>query len=1153
MSTSTPSRPFEIAEPIPGYHMQERIGAGGYGEVWRATAPGGIAKAIKVIYGCHDNERATRELNALNRIKEVRHPFLLSLERIELADGHLVIVTELATASMRDLFEQYCQAGLVGIPRADLLGHLRDAGDALDYICQEHSLQHLDVKPENLLLVGGRIKVADFGLVKDLQDASCSIIGGLTPVYAAPELFDGRPSDRSDQYSLAIVYQEMLTGVLPHDGRTTAQLAAQHLHSRPRLDRLPASDQATIAKALSKDPGQRFASCRDMVDSLLETTPNHRSRIAVRTAVEMSGLCCPPPPQMKTEVLPRQELPAGAHGDSSAVSMTQPTEPAPAVRDLPPLELRPDENPYRPTIFIGIGGLAAQCLQGLHRRLVDRFGDIRAVPALQLLLFETDSDTLKAVTEGDETPLGNDATLLLPLRQAASYRRESGNHLQWLSRRWIYNIPRALKTQGFRPLGRLALIDHIERVMDRIERAIKMAVDREALAASAQKTGLRFDEAPPRIFIVSSISGGTGSGMVLDIGYLVRKVLRDLHLSEDGLCGILAHCTGRNRQGRDLAVANAYSLLSELHHYSDPHHAYPGDPACGVPSFAAEDAPFTHTYMVHLGEDLEQKDFTAAAEKLAKYLYFNSGTSAGAFFDACRAAEQDSTPLAAADPPVRTFGLCQLGFSYDDIPLAAADELCEEMVTRWRGAERAESADHAASLSDPTSLLVNHFAVGQCKQELHDEVAALAEGTGLHVEQIVNQLQAAATHEMGDDLESYLLVVLGELVHNYRSEPSLSRRMPPNELIIETLDSLICSREAQAGRRICLESALEKHIQEIAAQHAAALQEWILGLIASPEHRIQGAQRATGYVAQHLRGLGQQASTSIQAVRRELHATEGTLLSGQTSSRSCLRFRGFASRRRLVADRPLSQYFRLKIDELTFNSVCRLTGLILAQIATLDDTLRNLAADLNRLAGEFHGRPQSPHDSQDLPPSGSAMASGAVLRTIREQKVELAAEMERALESDLRRIVAGDHNEIRRELSAMLRRTARATILRALKKVTLREIAACSEGHPDEAIFSLGAGLKAAMPRLLECGGDRRLLLLAPATISPTRLIGQLGDAIVEPPTTVPDPENEVLLCYELGQLSLQRVAAAVLDHRFQNVEIASRLHTRIDVPWSPL
>ena len=57
---------------------------------------------------------------------------------------------------------------------------------------------------------------------------------------------------------------------LPFEGRTTAQLAAQHLHSRPRLDRLPASDEAVIARALAKDPEQRFSSCREMIERLLD-------------------------------------------------------------------------------------------------------------------------------------------------------------------------------------------------------------------------------------------------------------------------------------------------------------------------------------------------------------------------------------------------------------------------------------------------------------------------------------------------------------------------------------------------------------------------------------------------------------------------------------------------------------------------------------------------------------------------------------------------------------------------------------------------------------------------------------------------------------------------------------------------------------------
>ena len=114
------------AEPIPGYRLIEPLGSGGFGEAWKCEAPGGIFKAIKFVYGNLnsldvDGARAEQELKALNRVKEGRHPFVLSMDRIEVVNGELASVMELADKSLHDAYDECQTAGLVGIPHDTLL------------------------------------------------------------------------------------------------------------------------------------------------------------------------------------------------------------------------------------------------------------------------------------------------------------------------------------------------------------------------------------------------------------------------------------------------------------------------------------------------------------------------------------------------------------------------------------------------------------------------------------------------------------------------------------------------------------------------------------------------------------------------------------------------------------------------------------------------------------------------------------------------------------------------------------------------------------------------------------------------------------------------------------------------------------------------
>jgi len=656
METSTSAiGPTSRNEPNPNYILKQRLGSGGYGEVWEAEVPGGLRKAVKFIYGMLDEVRAQRELKSLNRIKEVRHPFLLSIERIEVVDGRLIIVTELAQGCLKARFDECRAAGLEGIPRDELLNYLHDAADALDFIHERHGLQHLDIKPENLLILGNHVKVADFGLLKDLGE-SMSMVGGVTPSYSPPEAFDGRPSRHSDQYSLAIVYQEMLTGEAPFQGRTAAQLAAQQLHSPPMLAALSPSDQPIIGRALSKNPEQRFPSCRTLIDSLINSEavtskPSHRKSRATSGAGAASGSRV-----MRTEVLD-QGNPSDDPETSRPLSreLLLPAE----IRELPRIDLPKTEIGYRPTVFVGVGGTAGCVLSNLQRRLRARFGDVSAVPALQTLLIDTDpKDLATAMYKRGEGSIPAHSTLAIPLRAAKDYRSEAKHLLEWLSRRWLYNIPRSLQTEGMRPLGRLAFVDHSRIIQDYLTRTIEAASSDRALEESRQTTGLDFRSEPPNVFVIASLAGGTGGGVVLDLGYAVRKALSGLGLSDQAVCGILMHSTSRKAASRDLAVPCTLACLQELQHFSRPQGGYPGDPDCDLPPFYEDSPTFRHTYLVHLGNELGDREFELATDRVAEYLYQNVLTPAAPFFVQARSNEGTSAPENSLTiGRVRTMGL----------------------------------------------------------------------------------------------------------------------------------------------------------------------------------------------------------------------------------------------------------------------------------------------------------------------------------------------------------------------------------------------------------------------------------------------------------------------------------------------------------------
>jgi serine/threonine protein kinase len=165
-----------------------------------------------------------------------------------------------------DRFQAARNQNLPGIPRDELLGYMQQTADRLDLLNLRHHRQHLDLKPQNLLLIHSRVEIADSG------------VGGMSPFYAAPETFDGVVSRFCDQYSLAVVYPEMLTGLRPFSGNSVQRVIVQHLSAVPNLSPLPAGDRPIIARGLDKSPENRHPCCSEMIEALRNVDPKSGAR-----------------------------------------------------------------------------------------------------------------------------------------------------------------------------------------------------------------------------------------------------------------------------------------------------------------------------------------------------------------------------------------------------------------------------------------------------------------------------------------------------------------------------------------------------------------------------------------------------------------------------------------------------------------------------------------------------------------------------------------------------------------------------------------------------------------------------------------------------------------------------------------------------------
>ena len=303
-------------EIVPFIFLEEELGGGAFGKVWRASKKNSIRPvAVKIVNLVH--EGGDQELKSLRLLHDLEHPNLIRVDEVHVLDSTgrqidmnsdgtdsgvihsrelLVIVMELADRSLAKVRDERVKKGEKPVLANVLLRYMDEAADAIDYL-NAKGIQHRDIKPENIMLSGGdRIKIADFGLAKLLEGGAVVIRAesrAFTPIYAAPEVWDNRLSDHTDQYSLAITYYELSTGKPPFSSSqmNLTGIMRAHIEGNLRFEQLAGlpCQERVLRKATAKEPDDRYANCRAFVNALRKAISDDASDFILPSEEDLTG------------------------------------------------------------------------------------------------------------------------------------------------------------------------------------------------------------------------------------------------------------------------------------------------------------------------------------------------------------------------------------------------------------------------------------------------------------------------------------------------------------------------------------------------------------------------------------------------------------------------------------------------------------------------------------------------------------------------------------------------------------------------------------------------------------------------------------------------------------------------------------------------
>ncbi|MCP3917751.1 MAG: protein kinase [bacterium] len=260
---------FRKPDFIPGYEIQNRLGGGAFGDVYKARKQSiGKPYAIKFLKIEDDSQRdaVERELEQVRHFAAIDHPNLVTIEDMGTVMGVPFLI--MGYAGEDTLARRYKRGSL---PREEALLYFVQACRGV-LALHDRRLVHFDLKPSNIFLKGDIARVGDYGLSKLLTDGRMTLsFGRGTPQYMAPEILRNRADHRADIYSLGVILYEALVDELPFQTQEGGLVLREDDGPPGFPEHFPARLRPAVECCLRLDPDDRFQDVGELLEAIDQT------------------------------------------------------------------------------------------------------------------------------------------------------------------------------------------------------------------------------------------------------------------------------------------------------------------------------------------------------------------------------------------------------------------------------------------------------------------------------------------------------------------------------------------------------------------------------------------------------------------------------------------------------------------------------------------------------------------------------------------------------------------------------------------------------------------------------------------------------------------------------------------------------------------